>query len=60
MKRIRMTIDVNFEESDKYNFSEEKRDIAIKDLQDSIREECIMNNVREVYGWKLASKFICK
>jgi len=55
-----MTIDVNFEESDRYNFSEEERDIAIKNLQDSIREECIVNSIKEVYSWKLASKFICK
>ena len=60
VKTIRMTIDVHFEESDKYNFSEEERDTAIKDLQDNIRAECIMNNIKEVYSWELASKFICK
>jgi len=57
-----MTIDVDFEgeESNRYNFSKEKRDNAIKDLQDSIREECIMNNLKEIYSWKLASEFICR
>jgi len=60
VKTIRMTIDVNFEESDKYNFSEEERDIAIKDLQDTIRAECIMNNIKEINSWKLASEFICR
>jgi len=54
-----MTIDVHFEESDKYNFSEEERDTAIKDLQDTIRAECIMNNIKEINSWKLASEFIC-
>jgi len=60
VKTIRMTINVNFEESDKYNFSEEERDTAIKDLQDTIKAECIMNNIKEAYSWKLASEFICK
>ena len=57
-----MTIDVDFEgeENDRYNFSKEERDNAIKDLQDSIREECIMNNLKEIYSWKLASEFICR
>jgi len=59
VKIIRMTIDVHFEESDKYNFSEEERDTAIKDLQDTIRAECIMNNIKEINSWKLASEFIC-
>jgi len=60
VKTIRMTIDVHFEESDKYNFSEEERDTAIKDLQDTIRAECIMNNIKEINSWKLASEFICR
>jgi len=29
-------------------------------LQDTIRAECIMNNIKEVYSWKLASEFICR
>jgi len=60
VKTIRMTINVHFEESDKYNFSEGERDIAIKDLQDAIKAKCIMNNIKEAYSWKLASEFICR
>jgi len=56
VKRIRITIDVDFDEGDKDNFSEGERDNAIKDMQDTIKQEFIYNNVREIYSSVISSK----
>jgi len=62
MKIIQFTIDTNYKEnkSNRYNFSEEERDTAIKDLQNNIKKEMVMNNIKEINSWKLANEFICK
>ena len=60
MKKIRIAIDVHFEEKDKDNFSEEERENAIKDMQDTIRQEFIYNNVREIYSSVISSRVTSK
>jgi len=56
MKKFRITIDVYFEESDKYNPSEEERNIAIKEMQDTMRQEFIYKNVIDIYSSVISSE----
>ena len=60
MKKLRIIIDVYFEESGKYKSSEEERDIAIKEMQDTMRQEFIYKNVIDIYSSVISSKVTSK